>query len=84
MTCRELVDFIMDYLNGELPEGERSEFEVHLAECPQCVAYLSSYRQTVKIARAASRPLGNEAMAEMPEELIQAILAARKKGENKS
>jgi anti-sigma factor RsiW len=81
MTCRELVDFIMDYLNGELPERERSEFEVHLAVCPPCVAYLASYRQTVTIARAASKPLGEEAVAEMPEELIQAILAARKKEE---
>jgi hypothetical protein len=35
----------------------------------------------VTIARAASKPLGEEAVAEMPEELIQAILAARKKEE---
>ena len=27
MTCRELTDFIMAYLDGELPPGERAAFE---------------------------------------------------------
>jgi len=40
MTCRELVDFLMDYLNGELGGGERETFDEHLTICPACVDYI--------------------------------------------
>ena len=79
MTCREVLDFIMDYLDGGLKEAVRAEFEVHLARCPACVAYLESYRQTVRAAKICCRPTREESAAKVPEELIQAILAARRK-----
>ena len=43
MNCREFTEFLHEYLFGELPPGERAEFEKHLAECPWGVAYLDSY-----------------------------------------
>jgi predicted anti-sigma-YlaC factor YlaD len=74
VTCQEVADFLMDYLNGVLAEVERAIFEEHLAECSDCVAYLQSYEVTVKLAQAErdTRP------SEPPEDLIRAILAARK------
>ena len=68
MTCRELIDFIADYLAGELGESDRREFERHLIRCPSCRAYLASYRQTLNL-------LADDSVIEdVPEELVQAIL----------
>ena len=40
MTCREFVDFIMEYLDGELPSDVHTPFERHIALCPACDRYL--------------------------------------------
>jgi len=53
MTCREFIDFLMEYLSGELSARERAEFERHLADCPDCSAYLRSYEETIKLGKAA-------------------------------
>jgi anti-sigma factor RsiW len=78
MTCRELAEFIMAYLDGELSAPQRAEFEQHMSVCPPCVRYLDSYRKTV----AASRSLANVNPPEpvdIPDDLVKAILAAREK-----
>lgn len=52
------------------------EFERHLRACDSCVAYLDSYRETIRVARDAERfddALTNEA----PDDLIEAILKGR-------
>jgi len=36
MKCRELADFLMDYVSGELPEESRTHFEFHLTKCRNC------------------------------------------------
>ena len=77
MTCQELVDFLGDYLDGRLPDREHRLFEEHLAECPDCVAYLAGYREAVRLGKVAFAA-GQDIPPEVPEELIQAILAARR------
>ena len=37
------AEFLMSYVRGELPAAARARFDGHLAECPSCVAYLSTY-----------------------------------------
>jgi anti-sigma factor RsiW len=76
MTCRELIDFLMAYLDGELPDERRALFDAHLEICAACRRYLDGYRQSIALGRAACDP---EAPVpdEVPEELVQAILAAR-------
>jgi anti-sigma factor RsiW len=76
MTCQQLIDFIMSYLENELPDEERSEFDRHMAVCPSCVNYLKTYEKTVLLAKAcADDPVPDE----VPESLVQAILAAQRK-----
>jgi anti-sigma factor RsiW len=78
MNCREFTGFLDDYLFGTLPAEERSEFEKHLAECPWCVAYLDSYQKTIALEKAAfAAPDDAPLPADVPEELVQAILRAR-------
>jgi anti-sigma factor RsiW len=77
MTCRELADFLMDYLNEDLPDDVRAAFHRHLALCPNCVAYVKTYRTTIELGRRAFADDEADAGTEVPDELIRAILAAR-------
>lgn len=77
MTCREVIEFLMDYTSGELPHEVRAEFERHLELCPPCVAYLHTYEQTRELARHACISQDKPVDADVPEELVRAILAAR-------
>jgi anti-sigma factor RsiW len=78
ITCRELIDFLMAYLDGELPPDERALFEEHLHVCPDCVNFLESYRVSAALGKSL-RCGDDQISAEVPEGLVQAILAARRK-----
>jgi anti-sigma factor RsiW len=78
MTCGELVSFLAAYLDGGLPEPERARFAAHLVECPECVAYLESYRETVKLAKGAFAAPDDAVPADVPDDLVRAILDARR------
>jgi anti-sigma factor RsiW len=76
LSCRELIEFLAAYLDGELSTEERVRFDAHLAVCPYCVDYLASYRETIHLGK---RTLAAEAerLEEVPVELVSAILEAR-------
>lgn len=80
MTCREFVDFLMEYLSGELSVREQDEFERHLMECPDCSTYLRSYQETITLGKAVFADPNASVPKEVPEELVQAILASRGRG----
>ena len=77
VTCRDFVEFLDQYLANGLPASQAEEFNGHLAACPSCVAYMKSYEQTIQLGRGAMRAADEPLPTEVPEELIQAILAAR-------
>jgi predicted anti-sigma-YlaC factor YlaD len=79
VTCQEIANFLYDYLNGDLTESERLVFEEHLGECPNCVAYLQSYEMTVKLSKNAWDERIKHNGENVPEDLIRAILDARKR-----
>jgi anti-sigma factor RsiW len=79
LTCRDICDFVMAWLDGDLPDRERAIFEAHLKLCRQCVNYLDSYRATIQLARSSHEANPCAALPPVPEDLVKAILAARKK-----
>lgn len=79
LTCKQLIDFLDDYVDEALSQDERAEFDRHLALCAPCVAYLESYRETVRLGRSALEPSDEEAPGDVPEGLVRAILAARRR-----
>ncbi len=54
LVCTSGVDLLMDYLEGMLSADLRSALEAHVAGCPQCIAFIASYRQTPRILREAT------------------------------
>jgi len=79
VTCKELVEFLMDYLDGMLPGLQRACFEEHLAECPDCVAYLASYQEAIRIGKEACTVGDDSVATDIPEDLVRAVLAARRR-----
>lgn len=80
MNCREFVDFLMAYLDGELPAAQAGAFQQHLGDCPPCVNYLESYRETVRLGREICADDDAPVPDDVPEQLITAILKARRAG----
>ena len=72
MTCRELTDFLGNYVEGRLDSRERTVFERHLAACAECIAYVRGYRETIRLAN----DLRSEETPAMPTALVDAILDA--------
>jgi len=77
MTCGELIEFLMAYLDGELAPDSRAAFDAHLARCAPCRRYLATYREAVALGRDACADPDAPVFGELPEELVQAILAVR-------
>lgn len=80
ITCREFIEFLMQYLDRALPDSRLQQFERHLDICESCQAYLKGYETTVKLGKQAFHNLDDEVPAEVPQDLIRAILAARDGG----
>ena len=79
MTCRELAEFIGDYFSGEIPADVRTVFEAHLSRCANCRNYLANYRTTIELGRRAFEDLDGSVPADVPDDLVKAILASLKR-----
>lgn len=79
MNCREFVEFLMDYLDGALPEEQQAFFERHMRDCPPCILYLDTYRETIRLGREACESPEGPVPDDVPEDLVRAILEARER-----
>jgi anti-sigma factor RsiW len=79
MTCRELTSFIGDYLAGELDTGVRNAFDEHLSVCPNCRQYVADYQRTIQLSRSTVDDSDDPVSVDVPEALVSAILAARRR-----
>jgi anti-sigma factor RsiW len=66
INCKQLVDFCFDFLDGSLPEEERSRFQGHLGRCSECVTFFETYKRTPEISREAFA-------VQMPEGVKEAV-----------
>ena len=78
ITCREFEDFVLRYLDGELSTRQRSVFELHMRLCRECREYLAAYQRTIEVGREAFESADEALPDDAPEDLIKAILEARK------
>jgi predicted anti-sigma-YlaC factor YlaD len=79
MNCREVTEFLSDYLDGELPLRQRLTFKLHLLLCRDCRRYLQSFATTIELTRSLGDRTTADAGPPVPNALVQAILAARGK-----
>jgi anti-sigma factor RsiW len=48
MNCREFVELVTDYLEGQLPETDARRFEQHIDDCHWCTRYVEQMRVTIE------------------------------------
>ena len=77
ITCREFEEFVLQYLDGELPPKQVKIFEWHLRICRECREYLAAYKRAKEVGKAALGSDGDSIPDDVPEDLIRAVLDAR-------
>jgi anti-sigma factor RsiW len=51
-TCKQIADLVFNYINDTLSPRVKRDFNQHLTICPDCVAFLNTYRKTVAVTRS--------------------------------
>ena len=47
----EIREFLIDYVENQLPVAKKFQFWIHLVLCEDCNSYLRRYNSSVKISR---------------------------------
>tara|TARA_Y100001960_G_C13916770_1_gene468003 strand:+ start:178 stop:417 length:240 start_codon:yes stop_codon:yes gene_type:complete len=68
ICCKECLDLLCDYLEGELDYDTAASLEQHFEDCPPCINFFKTYKTTTKICRES---LGN---AQIPSEVQNKLL----------
>jgi anti-sigma factor RsiW len=66
--CRDIVGLLADYLDGGLDPATTRRLQAHLEGCAPCVAFVNTYKGTVKAARQLKE-------ADIPPELKDRLLS---------
>jgi anti-sigma factor RsiW len=67
VTCAQATALLLDYITGTLDPATTLVLERHLERCDDCVAFLQTYKETIR----ATRTLRYD---DMPEELQNRLL----------
>ena len=51
ICCKECIELLHDYLEGELDPGINTSLEEHLADCPPCVAFVNTYKSATRLCK---------------------------------
>lgn len=51
LRCRDIVELLGDYLDGELDVATAEALRAHLVDCPECLAFLNTYHGTTRLTR---------------------------------
>lgn len=49
LTCREVVELMTAYLEGDLPATEAARVEAHVADCDGCETVVAEMRDTIRL-----------------------------------
>ena len=68
MNCREMAQFLSEYVDGDLDASIRGVIDAHGGECPPCRAFVRTLTRTVEAVRRQPReplpPALKEALCE--------------------
>lgn len=55
ICCKECLDLLSDYLDGELDAQTSSSLEEHFQDCPPCIAFLNTFKTSTHLCRESLR-----------------------------
>lgn len=67
-NCKDSIELLLRYLDGDLPGEVREELDKHFGDCAPCEEFLATYRATPGLCACALK-------RSMPEEVAQALTA---------
>ena len=79
LTCQQVENFMMAYLDGELGLMTSLRFRMHIMMCSDCGKFLQSYKNAVAMEKRIFENPEDEAIGHVPDEIIDAILHATSK-----
>ena len=53
ICCKECLDLLYDYLDGNLDTEAAKELNEHFDDCPPCISFLNTYKSTTELCREA-------------------------------
>ncbi|SEM28020.1 Putative zinc-finger [Stigmatella aurantiaca] len=65
-TCKDSINLLMNFLDGELSQEETQHLREHLQGCSPCVDFLRTYRATPGLCKRALA-------ARMPQEVSEKL-----------
>jgi len=77
ITCNEFEDFVLAYLDGDLPPKTVFLFELHLKVCRECRDYLTAYRASMHLTKSALDNDRRSELEDVPADLVAAVMEAR-------
>ena len=76
VTCAQATALLLDYVTGTLDPATTLALERHLAGCDDCVAFLQTYKATIR----ATRTLRYDDMPEKLQHRLLQTLRAKMRG----
>ena len=71
-TCAAETRRMGDYLSDNLGASQRQGFESHLKACPECAAFLATYKKTIALTRCFLIKSNNQ----LPRKLLMRAVCA--------
>jgi hypothetical protein len=68
LTCQQAIALLAEYINATLPPETLRAFQQHIHDCADCLAYLQTYRTTI-------RALGSLRYEDIPPALQDRLLS---------
>jgi anti-sigma factor (TIGR02949 family) len=50
-NCKEVVELLQDFLEGDLAETDQQDLREHIERCPPCVEFINTYQKTSDLCR---------------------------------
>ena len=51
ICCKECIELLHDYLEGELTLEINASLEEHFEDCPPCIAFVNTYKSASRLCK---------------------------------
>jgi len=79
ITCEQVTALLIGYVAGDLDPASTLVLEQHMQNCPDCVAFLRTYRESIRLKRT----LRYEDIPGELQDRVQAFLRQKMTGESR-
>jgi len=49
ICCKECLDLLSDYMDGDLDSQISADLEEHFQDCPPCIAFLNTFKTSTQL-----------------------------------